>query len=139
MTAPAGAIAAAFITACRDELEAPKPGNVHVFADGHRMSVADFMRSADAAAGPLTEIRARVGQRILGAIAATRAAVGTNTNLGIILLSAAGAARGGDASTRRSLDVNQIYGIHPASGHCSPRQASWPRRRHDIHAVAAVT
>src|SRR4051794_37952321 len=82
------AIAAAFVAACRDELDAPKPGNVHVFADGHRMAVDDFMRSADAAATPLTEPGARVGQRILGAVAATRAAVGTNTNLGIILLCA---------------------------------------------------
>ena len=45
------AIAAAFIAACRDELEAPKPGNVHVFADGHRMTAADFVRSAEEAAG----------------------------------------------------------------------------------------
>ena len=37
------AIAEAFIAACRDEIEAPKPGNVHVFADGHGMSVRDFL------------------------------------------------------------------------------------------------
>ena len=36
------AIAEAFIAACRDEIEAPKPGNVHVFADGHGMSVRRF-------------------------------------------------------------------------------------------------
>jgi hypothetical protein len=35
-------IARAFEEACRDELDAPKPGNVHVFADGHRMTVTDF-------------------------------------------------------------------------------------------------
>src|SRR4029077_1537427 len=80
MSARGAAIAAAFVAACRDELEAPKPGNVHVFADGHRMSVADFLRSADAAAGPLSETGARVGARILGAVTATRALVGTNTN-----------------------------------------------------------
>ncbi|MEJ2376169.1 MAG: triphosphoribosyl-dephospho-CoA synthase [Pseudolabrys sp.] len=81
-------IAAAFVEACRDELAAPKPGNVHVFADGHRMTTADFELSAAAAAGPLTAAGARVGQRILGAVEATFAAVGSNTNLGIVLLCA---------------------------------------------------
>ena len=88
MTAHAARIAAAFVAACRDELDAPKPGNVHVFADGHRMTAADFVRSAQAAAGPLTASGARVGLRILRAVEATHAAVGTNTNLGIILLCA---------------------------------------------------
>jgi len=105
MTARAAAIAAAFTAACRAELEALKPGNVHVFADGHRMSVEDFLRSAHAAAGPLTEPGARVGQRILHAVEATRAAVGTNTNLGIILLCAplAAAAESGPADLRGAL------------------------------------
>ena len=40
--AHAARIAAAFVAACRDELDAPKPGNVHVFADGHRMTAAEF-------------------------------------------------------------------------------------------------
>ena len=31
-------VAAAFKAACLDELDAPKPGNVHVFASGHRMT-----------------------------------------------------------------------------------------------------
>jgi triphosphoribosyl-dephospho-CoA synthase len=87
-TALADRIAAAFRAACRDELDAPKPGNVHVFADGHRMTAAQFLRSAEAAAGPLTKPGARIGARILGAVEATAAAVGTNTNLGIILLCA---------------------------------------------------
>jgi triphosphoribosyl-dephospho-CoA synthase len=81
-------VAAAFKAACRDELEAPKPGNVHLFAAGHQMSAADFIRSADAAAGPLCSAGAGVGERILGAVEATFAVVGTNTNLGIILLCA---------------------------------------------------
>ena len=88
MTLPAERIGEAFKAACRDELEAPKPGNVHVFADGHRMTADDFLRSAEAAAGPLSGPGARVGTRILGAVEATFAAVGTNTNLGIILLCA---------------------------------------------------
>jgi triphosphoribosyl-dephospho-CoA synthase len=98
-------IAVAFVAACRDELESPKPGNVHVFAEGHRMSANDFVRSAEAAAGPLTEAGARVGQRIQRAVEATRAAVGTNTNLGIILLCAplAAAAEQGGADLRAEL------------------------------------
>jgi triphosphoribosyl-dephospho-CoA synthase len=78
----------AFIAACRDELEAPKPGNVHVYAPGHRMTVAQFEESAVAAAGPLCAPGARVGARIRGAVEATIKAVGANTNLGIVLLCA---------------------------------------------------
>ena len=59
-----------------------------MFANGHRLDVKDFERSAAAAAGPLTAIGQRVGARILGAVEATAAAVKTNTNLGIILLCA---------------------------------------------------
>jgi triphosphoribosyl-dephospho-CoA synthase len=83
-----GTIAEAFIAACRDELEAPKPGNVHVYAAGHGMTVAQFEASAAVAAGPLCAPGARVGARIRGAIEATIEAVGVNTNLGIVLLCA---------------------------------------------------
>jgi triphosphoribosyl-dephospho-CoA synthase len=81
-------IAEAFKAACLDELAAPKPGNVHALADGHRLTTSEFARSAEAAAGPLTVTRARVGARIAGAIEATFATVRTNTNLGIVLLCA---------------------------------------------------
>lgn len=77
-----------FMFACLTELRALKPGNVHAFADGHRMTVRDFERSAEAAAEPLCRPRAEVGERIRGAVAASWAAVGCNTNLGIILLAA---------------------------------------------------
>jgi triphosphoribosyl-dephospho-CoA synthase len=98
-------IAAAFEQACRDELAAPKPGNVHVFADGHRMTASDFERSARAAAGPLTAAGLTVGERILGAVEASFEAVGTNTNLGIILLCAplAAAAEQQEPDLRHSL------------------------------------
>ncbi|MBV8825693.1 MAG: triphosphoribosyl-dephospho-CoA synthase [Bradyrhizobiaceae bacterium] len=88
MSALCGAIAQAFLAACRDELEAPKPGNVHVLAPGTRKTVADFIVSAQAAAAPLTQAGARVGTRIRGAVEASVAAVPRNTNLGIILLCA---------------------------------------------------
>ncbi len=93
------AIAAAFRAACAAELAAPKPGNVHCFRAGHGMMVADFTRSAEAAAPALTQPGAPLGARIYDAVAATRDAVGQNTNLGIVLLAAPlamAAEQGGD-------------------------------------------
>jgi triphosphoribosyl-dephospho-CoA synthase len=88
VTARAQLIAAAFKWACLAELDAPKPGNVHAFAGGHRMTADAFIASAEAAAVPLSAEATRVGARILRAVEATSAAVGANTNLGIILLCA---------------------------------------------------
>jgi triphosphoribosyl-dephospho-CoA synthase len=88
VTSRASQIAAAFKAACLEELDAPKPGNVHVFASGHRMTASEFEHSAEAAAAPIAKPRERVGARILTAVEATIAAVGANTNLGIILLCA---------------------------------------------------
>lgn len=88
MTVLVEKIASAFKAACLDELDAPKPGNVHIFADGHRMTAPEFLLSATAAAHAISMPRARVGTRILTAVEATLAAVGANTNLGIILLCA---------------------------------------------------
>ena len=82
------AIAAAFHDACLAELDALKPGNVHRHADGHGMAVADFERSAAAAAPAMGAPGLTVGERIEAAIEATRAVVGHNTNLGIVLLAA---------------------------------------------------
>jgi triphosphoribosyl-dephospho-CoA synthase len=82
------AIAKAFHDACLAELRALKPGNVHRFSEDARMSVADFERSADEAAPFIGKAGLSVGTRIRRAVEATIAAVGQNTNLGIILLSA---------------------------------------------------
>ena len=101
-------IAAAFVAACRDELEAPKPGNVHLFAGGHRMTAEDFRRSAEAAAAPLAASGSRVGERILRAVEATGAAVGQNTNLGIILLCAPLAAAAEDTAKELRNAVNDV-------------------------------
>ena len=84
----ASEVAAAFRAACCEEIEAPKPGNVHVFASGHNMEAAHFLTSAEASAGPLATPGASVGARVLGAVAASFDAVGINTNLGIVLLCA---------------------------------------------------
>jgi triphosphoribosyl-dephospho-CoA synthase len=78
----------AFIAACRLEVRALKPGNVHIYADGHGMRVADFEKSAEAAAPHIANPNLRVGQRIRRAVDATFEAVQCNTNLGIILLCA---------------------------------------------------
>jgi triphosphoribosyl-dephospho-CoA synthase len=108
MSSPADLAAAlrhAFVASCQAELAALKPGNVHVHADGHGMTVADFSRSAAAAAEPLCRIGGAVGARIRESVAASLAAVACNTNLGIILLSAPliAAAESGRTPLRESL------------------------------------
>jgi len=82
------AIATAFQNACLAELEALKPGNVHRHADGHGMQVADFEKSAAAAAPAIAAAGLAVGERIEAAVEATRGVVDHNTNLGIVLLAA---------------------------------------------------
>jgi triphosphoribosyl-dephospho-CoA synthase len=143
----AARIAAVFAAACRDELDALKPGNVHVFADGHRMTAAQFVRSAEAAAGPLTLSGASVGRRILGAVEATRAAVGTNTNLGIILLCAplAAAAEQPPSDLRAALslllaalDVEDARLAFRAITLASPGGLGRVEQ-HDVHAPATVS
>jgi triphosphoribosyl-dephospho-CoA synthase len=84
----AGTLRGAFLRACRTELDALKPGNVHVHAAGHGMTVRDFLLSAEAAAGPLCIAGATIGARIRAAVEASWAAVPLNTNLGIVLLAA---------------------------------------------------
>jgi triphosphoribosyl-dephospho-CoA synthase len=81
-------LADAFKAACMAELEALKPGNVHIFADGHGMTVQDFMLSAEAASAVIAQPDLSLGQRILQSVQATQNAVKINTNLGIILLCA---------------------------------------------------
>lgn len=81
-------IAQMYQQACLAELEALKPGNVHIFADGHGMQVQHFITSAEVSAYPMSQPEFSVGQRIYHAVKATIDAVGCNTNLGIILLCA---------------------------------------------------
>jgi len=81
-------IATAFLAACRAELAALKPGNVHRFAPGHGMEVAHFARAAEAAAPYLAASGVPVGARIEAAVAASLVVAGLNTNLGIVLLCA---------------------------------------------------
>ena len=81
-------IADAFKAACMAELEALKPGNVHIFADGHGMTVQDFIASSDAVSAVIAQPDISLGQRILHSVQATQNAVNLNTNLGMILLCA---------------------------------------------------
>ena len=84
----AEALRRTFLHACRTELEALKPGNIHIYADGHGMTVRDFLVTAETAAGPLCTPGTTVGARIRAAVEASWAAVPLNTNLGIVLLAA---------------------------------------------------
>jgi triphosphoribosyl-dephospho-CoA synthase len=74
--------------ACEVELQAFKPGNVSIYADGHGMTVADFRVSYQVSGPPLCNPCYSLGEKIYYAVKATREAVGCNTNLGIILLCA---------------------------------------------------
>ena len=73
--------------ACIWEATAAKPGNVYRGADFDDLTYADFLTSATVI-GPIIDRTPEqgVGATILAAVAATRAAVATNTNLGMVLL-----------------------------------------------------
>ena len=81
-------VSGAIWRACIEELEAPKPGNVSFDSAGHGMEAEDFVTSARCCADVLGTPGMSLGERVLGSIEATRAAVGCNTNLGIVLLCA---------------------------------------------------
>jgi len=68
------------------DMQAIKPGNVGFHADAHDLCANEFLRSADVSAMPLTDTSSLLGERIFNAIQATHHEVGTNTNLGMVLL-----------------------------------------------------
>jgi len=123
-----GSLRAEYERACRQEIEALKPGNVHMFAAGHRMSVDQFMTSAAVSSQPLTDPGLSPGKRILQAVQATRAAVGVNTNLGIVLLAAPllcaaetnGALRLGLGAILRNLTMADTADVFAAITHAEP-------------------
>jgi triphosphoribosyl-dephospho-CoA synthase len=126
------AIAAAFHAACLAEIEAPKPGNVHVFAGGHDMEARHFLDAAATAAPFIANPALTVGERIRRAVAASLDVAGTNTNLGIVLLCAPLAAAaeqagetGGDLWTALAhvldgLDVGDAEGAYAAIAAANP-------------------
>ena len=81
--------------ACLWEVTAPKPGNVYRGADFEDLTFADFLTSA-VVVGPIVDQcpQLGVGRTVLSAVQATRRTVGTNTNLGTLLLLAPLAAVG---------------------------------------------
>jgi triphosphoribosyl-dephospho-CoA synthase len=72
--------------ACRADVMVFKPGNVSLRSPGHGMCAQDFLLSAEVSLPCLLERDMRLGERVHAAVAATRRAVGCNTNLGILLL-----------------------------------------------------
>lgn len=96
-------ISDAFLFASKAELTALKPGNVHIHAGGHDMDVAQFERSAEAAAPHIARKGMRVGHRIRAAVEASFAAAGCNTNLGIIMLCTPLAYAAGEVLSGQSL------------------------------------
>lgn len=135
-------IAQLFEAACLAELQAIKPGNVHVFADGHGMVVEDFVKSAHAAASVIALPELSVGQRVLQAVTATWQAVSCNTNLGIILLAAplihAAIHRQPLSRVLRSLTVQDAADAFQAIVLASPAGlGSSPR--HDVHGKPVAT
>jgi triphosphoribosyl-dephospho-CoA synthase len=140
-------VAEAYIEACLAELDAPKPGNVHRFAPGHRMVLADFVRSAEASAAPIAERGARVGIRVRAAVEATLKAVRQNTNLGIILLCAplAAAAEIADLALRPALagvldrlDQSDAADVFSAIAAANPGGLG-RAARHDVNAPVTAT
>ena len=72
--------------ACILEVTAPKPGNVHRGADFEDVTFSDFLISAVAIGEVFDRADLSIGQSVLQAVKQTEAFVGTNTNLGIVLL-----------------------------------------------------
>ncbi len=137
--------AALFRDACAIELDALKPGNVHVHAPGHGMTSADFLRSAEAAAETLCRPGASLGARVLAAVTATRAAVGQNTNLGIVLLcaplamaaEAGGALRAALGEVLAQADIADADLVFRAIVHAAPGGLG-EAPQHDVRGTATV-
>jgi triphosphoribosyl-dephospho-CoA synthase len=119
-----------FLAACRAEIAALKPGNVHVHGGGHDMEVRQFEEAAAAAAPWIADSDLRIGARIRHAVDASFAAAGCNTNLGILLLAAplAAAAQFGDDGTLRdslttvlaALDARDTADVYAAIRRANP-------------------
>lgn len=129
------------------ELSALKPGNVHLFADGHGMLVQDFVKSADASAQVISTPTLTVGERILSAVKATWDAVGCNTNLGIVLLTAPmmqaaytkeGFSQNALQSVLNQLTVDDAIKAYQAIAIANPAGLG-EVKAHDVHQVPGVS
>ncbi len=73
--------------ACHLECAAPKVGNVHRGADFEDVTFYDFLISGEILGEVIDQLASvSIGRAIYEAVARTREMVGTNTNLGIVLL-----------------------------------------------------
>ncbi|WP_437190820.1 triphosphoribosyl-dephospho-CoA synthase [Planctomicrobium sp. SH527] len=114
--------------ACILECSARKPGNVHPSASFSDVSYLDFVRSAEAIAPILASAsQTSIGQSIRDAVVATQQAVGSNTNLGMILLLAPLAAipdqvrtKDGIARVLAQLDSNDANLVYSAISLAKP-------------------
>ena len=137
-----------FHAACLAELDALKPGNVHVYADGYGMTLADFTASAEAVAPVMADPALSVGERIFRSVQKTRSVVDCNTNLGIVLLCAplANAAFLGDGGSLRDrlrgvlerLDLDDAEQAFRAIVLADPAGLG-EAEAHDVRAPAEVT
>lgn len=152
MTAPAvlaERAAQIVLQACRLDVQAFKPGNVSAGSPGHGMTAQQFISSAEAMTPALISPDASVGARILGAVRASRAAAGVNTNLGIVLLvaplvhAALSPAESPDLRQRvgqvlAHLDVADARAAYAAIRLASPGGLG-RSARHDVYAEPDVT
>jgi triphosphoribosyl-dephospho-CoA synthase len=114
--------------ACLLEATAPKAGNVHRGADFEDLGFLDFVISSVAISETIASAGVLgVGRAILGAIQATRSSVGTNTNLGTVLLLAPLAAvvretplRVGISQVLSALNHEDAQCIYEAIRHSQP-------------------
>ncbi len=112
---------ALYLQACEVELQAFKPGNVSVYADGHGMTLADFRISAEVSSTPLCNPGYCLGEKIFYAVKATREAVGCNTNLGIILLCAPLI----QAISQKNVNVTMREALHQVLSTTTIADADW--------------
>ncbi|WP_367184085.1 triphosphoribosyl-dephospho-CoA synthase [uncultured Azohydromonas sp.] len=123
---------AAFLAACRLDVQVRKPGNVSFHSPGHGMRAQQFLDSAAAAQEALFAPGLSVGQRIEGAVRATLAVAGCNTNLGIVLLCAPIA-----AALERAPGARDAAGLH-AAVRAVLRELDLEDARHAFRAIAAA-
>lgn len=140
----AAAILSAWRDACRYDVLACKPGNVSLESPGHDMEARDFLLSAAVSAAPLIAPGAGLGDRVLGAVQATRRAVGCNTNLGILLLAAplvvaaerpAGGLRAGVGEVLAAASVEDTRRVFEAIVRAAPGGLG-TSADHDVHGAA---
>jgi triphosphoribosyl-dephospho-CoA synthase len=133
-------------TACIWEATARKPGNVSPAADFADLTYLDFLLSAAAIAPVFDQAgERRVGETILEAIRATRQAVRTNPNLGIVLLLAPLAVvpaghdlRNGVAAVLANLDIEDARLAYEAIRLAQPGGLGSVADQ-DVHAVPTQT